>query len=198
MHFTIFFLLSTGSSLSDHNGYKSPDGISPILNSFGEIRSNLLQPRPSVHSAALDQTFRLDEKLKYKELLEKAVPSTSFYSSNDSFSKYRTPVGKLFSLGGLRGRQMVNSCRKRTGKIVESIDLTDSEKSGKLSTKETIIKVLDDFEPEPIVVKDSDSDVEILPSPPTPPPDIKVDRVNSLKTVLDTCEETKSDWLEEL
>lgn len=113
---------------------------------------------------------------------------------------------------------MVSACKKRSAKLVDSIDLTDSEKSGKLSTKETIIKVvdkfvrlsvnyccflsivkvLDDFETEPIVVKDSDSDVEILPSPPTPPPDIKVDRVNSLKTVLDTCEETKSDWLEEL
>lgn len=151
-----------------------------------------------MHSTLLDQTFRLDEKLKYKELLEKAAPTTSFYGSNDSFSKYRTPVGKIFTFGGLRGRQMVSACRKRGGRIVDSIDLTDSEKSGKLSTKATIIKVLDDFENEPIVVKDTDSDVEILPSPPTPPPDIKVDRVNSLKVVLDTDEETKSDWLEEL
>lgn len=179
--------------------------MSPILSSIKDVKYNLNFPstrQPLARSPVLDQTFRLDEKMKYKELLEKAAPniSTGFKSPNDSFSKYHTPTGKLFNFGSTRGRQMLDACRTKP-KVVDSIDLTSSKFEStkpKLSTKETIIKILDDFDSEPVTVKDSDSDIEILPSSPSPTPDIKVDRVNSLKVVIDTSEASHSHWLEEL
>lgn len=69
----------------------------------------------------------------------------------------------------------------------------------KLSTKEKIKKVLDDFDSDAVVVKDSDSESDvILVSPPSPKPDIVVEPINSLKKVVDLVEETKSGWVEGL
>lgn len=97
---------------------------------------------------------------------------------------------------------MIDICRTKP-KVVDSIDLTTASKSGPakpLSSKmtDTIIKVLDDFDSEPITLKDSDSDVEILPTSPSPTPDIKVDRVNSLKIMIDTTENYHPSWLDNL
>lgn len=63
----------------------------------------------------------------------------------------------------------------------------------KCTAKDTIIKVLN----EPIVIKDDDSDVEILPTPPEPKPDIKIARVNTLKTVINL-EASDRKWLENM
>lgn len=161
-------------------------------------RSRNFSSKPSV----IDLTFRLDEKMKYKELLEKSSPNTTYNSANDTFSKYHTPVGKYLPPEGYRSRQMIDACKLRP-KIVDSIDLTDDQlKRNKAtrrstSTAEAVIKVLDDFDNDAIVVKDSDSDVEILPNPPSPKPDFKVERVNSLKSVVDSCEFSNRKWLEE-
>lgn len=152
-------------------------------------------------SSINDLTFRLEEKLRYKELLEKTSPNVTFTSSNDSFSKYYTPVGKYFCTENYRARRMVDACKSRQ-KIIDSIDLTDNSlKKHKLrrstSTAQAVIKILDDFDNDAVVVKDSDSDVEILPTPPSPKPDFKVERVNSLKQVVDACEFSDRKWLEE-
>lgn len=67
-----------------------------------------------------------------------------------------------------------------------------------MSTKDTIKKVLDNFEGDTVVVKDSDSESDVIVvSPPSPKPDIYVEPVNSLKKVIDLVEETKSDWVED-
>lgn len=164
---------------------------------FAKAR-NSSSSKPSV----IDLTFRLDEKARYKELLEKSSPNvTSYHSTNDTFSKYHTPVGKYFSAEGYRSRQMIDACKLKP-KVVDSIDLTEgSSRRNKprksTSTAEAVIKVLDDFDSDAIVVKDSDSDVEILPTPPSPKPDFKVERVNSLKSVVDSCEFSDRKWLEE-
>lgn len=69
----------------------------------------------------------------------------------------------------------------------------------RLSTKDTIKKVLDNFDGDMVVVKDSDSESDVvLISPPSPKPDIVVEPVNSLKKVVDLVEETKNDWIEEM
>lgn len=139
--------------------------------------------------------------MKYKELLEKATPNISinFKMADDSFAKYQTPTGKIFCFGNSRGHKMVDACRTKP-KIVDSIDLTAPSRSEpikpRLSTRDTVIKVLDDFDTEPITVKDSDSDVEILPTSPSPTPDIQVDRVNSLKVIIDTSEASHPNWLD--
>lgn len=67
----------------------------------------------------------------------------------------------------------------------------------RLSTKDTIKKVLDNFDLDAVVVKDSDSESDVVVvSPPSPKPDIVVEPVNSLRKVVDLVEETKSDWIE--
>lgn len=155
----------------------------------------------SQKNSVIDLTFRLDEKKRYKELLEKSSPSVSLNSSNDTYSKYYTPVGKLYSTEGFRSRQMIDACKPRR-RVIDSIDLTSTspkrnQSRKSLSTAEAVIKVLDDFDNDTIVVKDSDSDVEILPNPPSPKPDFKVERVNSLQPVVDSCEFSNRKWLEE-
>lgn len=180
------------------NGAEALESASSILK---RARDTLARARSTTKkSSVIDLTFRLDEKLRYKELLEKSSPNVTFTSSNND-SKYYTPVGKYFCAENFRGRQMVDACKSRQ-KIVDSIDLTDaalkrSKPRRSTSTAQAVIKVLDDFDNDAIVVKDSDSDVEILPTPPSPKPDFKVERVNSLKPVVDACEFSDRKWLEE-
>lgn len=154
---------------TSHNGNKPKDKSN--LTSISRKSINIT--RPGVGS--LDYSFRLDDKMQYKKLLERA--------SNDS-SIYSTPVGKLFNYDSAnRGAKMVNMVTK----------------SPRMSTKDRIQKVLDDFENEPVVLKDSDSDSDVIfVNPPSPKPDIKVDPVNSLKKIVDTSEPTKSDWLQDM
>lgn len=179
------------------NGADALESASSILK---RARDTLARARSTTKKSSInDLTFRLDEKLRYRELLEKSSPNVTFTSNNDS--KYYTPVGKYFSTENYRGRQMVDACKMRQ-KVIDSIDLTDvSLKRNKsrrgTSTAQAVIKVLDDFDNDAIVVKDSDSDVEILPTPPSPKPDFKVERVNSLKPVVDACEFSDRKWLEE-
>lgn len=178
------------------NGTRISDKLSPIFNSISNPKSNSKSHKPFMQSSILEQSIRLDEKLRYKEMLENSSPTTLFY--NNSFSKYQTPVGKIYTFEAPRSRRMLHAVRNG-GKPVESIDLTRPIKpmKPKLSTKDTILKILDD-DREPIEIKDSDSDIEIV-SPPTPPPDIKVDPVNTLKaTMIDTSEISQPKWLQEL
>lgn len=130
---------------------------------------------------SLNYSIRLDDKLQYQKLLEKAT-------NNDS-SIYSTPIGNVFQYNTLnsssRGRQMVDMAIKSTN-------------SPGLSVKKTIEKVLNNFESDPVLIKDSDSDSDIIfLNPPSPKPDIKVDPVNSLKKIVDTSVETKPDWIED-
>lgn len=70
---------------------------------------------------------------------------------------------------------------------------------GRMSTKDTIRKVLGDLENETVTIKDSDSDSDVVfVTPPSPKPDFKVDPVNSFKKVVDTAEQAKPEWLENL
>ncbi|XP_066255432.1 uncharacterized protein [Euwallacea similis] len=129
-------------------------------------------------SPSLDYSFRLDHKMKYKKLLEQ---------SNNESSIYLTPIGKIF-----KNFDFTNSNDKK------SPGSNKSQDRPKESTKERIVKVLDSLENDAVVVKDSDSeDSVVFVSPPSPKPDIKVDPVNSLKTIVDTSVVTKKDWLAE-
>lgn len=160
------------------------------------------------YSTSLNQSFRLDEKRRYGELLSRAAPNANISSLIDSIAEYGTPVGKLFNSTSSRSRRMVEMANKSLSNKKKSsfIDLTDSdlEKSRSptfkrpTSTRQTIEKVLNDFDNEVIVIKDSDSDVEVLPNPPEPKPDFVVPRVNSLKTFVDPSEPLHDDWISEL
>lgn len=141
------------------------------------------------YSTALEQSIRLDEKRKYQEMLNKTI-----LSPFDSFLEYGTPIGKILpscSSTKNRGRRCVELATGTKPKTIGFVDLTKP----RLSTRETIAKVLDSFDNDVVEVKDNDSDVEILPDPPSPKPDIKVERVNSLKTYINLSEATKDDWI---
>lgn len=147
---------------------------------------------PASKLSVIDLSFRLDEKLRYKELLERS----SFHLDDDSHS-----FGKNFPSDYSRGRKMVDACKIRQ-KIFDVIDLTDDsskrynfKKSS--STAKAVKKVLDDFDNDAIVVKDSDSDIEIFTDPPSPKSDFKVERLNSLKSVVESCEFSKKKWLKD-
>lgn len=167
---------------------------------FTSKKAKMRITRPAIRSSVLEQSFRLDEKLKYKELLAQAAPSSSL---TNSFLKYSTPVGKVFMNDSRsRGNKMVDSCLNKGNKVTGLIDLTvngTSDASKKqMRTKDTIIKVLGESSSRPTTIKDSDSDIEILPQPPSPKPDIKVERVNSLKKIVDTSQTTREAWLRQL
>ncbi|KAK4880088.1 hypothetical protein RN001_008234 [Aquatica leii] len=166
---------------------------------FTSKKAKMRITRPAIRSSVLEQSFRLDEKLKYKELLAQAAPSSSL---TNSFLKYSTPVGKVFMDDSRRGNKMVNLCLNKGNKVTGVIDLTvngTSDASKKqMRTKDTIIKVLGESSSRPTTIKDSDSDIEILPQPPSPKPDIKVERVNSLKKIVDTSQTARETWLAKL
>lgn len=151
--------------------------------------------RPTIRrscSTALDQSIRLDEKKKYQEMLNK-----SLLNPFDSFNDYSTPIGKVLPSSCMsRGRKCVELATA-TGTKPKTIAFVDLTKP-RLSARDRIAKVLDNFENDVVEVKDNDSDIEILPSPPTPEPDIKIERVNSLKTYVDLSETTKDDWITNL
>lgn len=138
-------------------------------------RSKLNFSRSSQDNSFLNYSYRLDDKLKYKKLLEQ-VSGSSFNSS-----VYHTPQGKLFD----------SYDKKNIGD--RSID------KPKETTKERVLKVLDSLENDAVVVKDSDSEESvILVNPPSPKPDIKVDPVNSFKKIVDTSKFAKKDWLDDV
>lgn len=135
-------------------------------------------------NSSLDYSYCLEDKIRYKKLLD-----TIGVSSSDSSSVYYTPAGKTLQY----------TCPPRASKIL-GLGLEQFEKNKKsTNTKDRLVKVLDQFkENEPVVVdSDSDSDV-VAVSPPSPKPDIKVTPVNTLKTVVSTAEQTKSQWLQDL
>nr|CAI5827162.1 unnamed protein product [Callosobruchus analis] len=119
--------------------------------------------------------------MEYKKLLEKAANSDSI----DSL--YATPQGKPFGFDtSSRGSKILNMSLKNSPK-------------DRMSTKDTIQKVLDNFPTETVVLKDSDSESDVvLVEPPSPKPDIKVEPVNSLKKVIDTSKNAKEDWVQQL
>ncbi|XP_018567904.1 sentrin-specific protease-like [Anoplophora glabripennis] len=157
---------------------------------FNNINKRSSPSRPFVGSSSLDYSYRLDDKLQYKKLLESAGVSGT---TNDS-SIYQTPVGRLFNYDtSNRSGKIMNMLKKPSTGLSNSLNGTKD----RMSTKDRIIKVLDDFES--IEVKDSDTDSDvIIVNPPSPKPDIKVEPVNSFKKVVDTSQQTKSGWLDEL
>lgn len=139
----------------------------------------------AMSGSASDYAFQLDEKSKYQQLLLKAENHTSGTLA-ESFANYYTPLGKT---PVSRGRQLVDLAKSLPGVV----DLTGGKRN-KTTTSETIRKVLDGME-EVVVVKDSDSDVEYLPTPPSPKPDFKVERINSLKLLASSCEPMRENWI---
>lgn len=161
--------------------------------------SSSFRPRfPFTRTSILDQSFQLGEKQQYKELLAKASASTSKSSSGFSFlSKYgMSPMS--------RGKKLIALAKTKEAKQPLLIDLTNGiAKSNHvgLSTRDTIRKVLDDFDKEKaaVLVRDSDSDLEIVPATiPDPKSDIQVERVNSLKKQVEQSQPFKSAWLRNL
>lgn len=170
------------------NGISNNDSI-PMFN-LTKDEKGFKPTMRRTYSTALEQSIRLDEKRKYQEMLNKSI-----FSPFSSFAEYSTPIGKIMpSCSNSRGRQMVELATGAKPKTIAFVDLTKP----RLSTKDTIAKVLENFDNDVVEVKDNDSDVEILPDPPTPEPDIKVERVNSLKTYIDLSETAKDDWINNL
>jgi Ulp1 family protease len=167
------------------NGTKPKSKITPKRSARSSLNSSMASP-------TLDYSIRLDDKKKYQMLLDNLAMQNSFNSTVNSSSSYGTPVGTMFN----RSRRLVEMCKSPKQKSFDVVDLTNENKT-KLSTKDRVIKVLDDFESETLVIEDSDSDVEVLPSPPSPKPDIKVPPVNSLKAVIDTSRAARHEWLDE-
>jgi Ulp1 family protease len=165
------------------NGTKPKSKITPKRSARSSLNSSMASP-------TLDYSIRLDDKKKYQMLLDNLAMQNSFNSTMNSSSSYGTPVGTMFN----RSRRLVEMCKSPKQKSFDVVDLTNENKT-KLSTKDRVIKVLDDFESETLVIEDSDSDVEVLPSPPSPKPDIKVPPVNSLKAVIDTSRAARHEWL---
>ncbi|KAF5294198.1 hypothetical protein FQR65_LT10909 [Abscondita terminalis] len=202
-----FDYLKPYSYLSD-NQNKSRNTIntkhemnSPILSSMIDTKNQLKMNRPQIGSSVSNQSFRLGEKMKYKQLLSEVAAHNSSFTN--SFSNYSTPQGKIFiDNSTTRGAKLVDMALKKGTKMTTFVDLTINGTTDvprkQMSTVDTIRKVLGESSSEPIAIKDTDSDIEILPNPPSPKPDIKVDRVNSLKKIVDASEETHTDWLKRM
>lgn len=151
-------------------------------------------PRRSIKSdkslSIVSESVRLQDRENYKKLLE------SLSCGNEN-SVYFTPTSKVYEydhVNSSRSKKILNMAQKST-----SSNRISPKDTSKMSTKETIKKVLDDFENELVVIKDSDSESDVLiVNPPSPKPDVKVEPVNSLKKIVDTSESTKKDWIDDM
>ncbi|GJQ67265.1 hypothetical protein Trydic_g8169 [Trypoxylus dichotomus] len=182
---------------------------------FGNNIKHVPQPKKIPNSTlGFELSFRLDEKRKYKELLSKAAPNALKKSLLNSFAEYSTPIGKILPplrLENARSRKLVELALKSNEKKVdEFIDLTAASEKQKTNgfsgstvnnkikprrsaTSTKIEKVLSEIDNE-VVVKDSDSDVEILPAPPSPKSDFPLEKCNSLKTFVHPSQPTHDSW----
>lgn len=149
-------------------------------------------------------TNRLDDKKEFQNLLESHLSSDN--SFNDS-SQYFTPNSRLSKYDfSSRGKKIVDLATKKSRNnslVAPLIDLTHEEQngsssSGKLSVRDKIKKVLSSFDDEPVEIQDSESDVEILPRPPSPEKDFKIEPVNSFKKIVDTSYVSNQKWLADL
>ncbi|KRT82589.1 Peptidase [Oryctes borbonicus] len=210
------FSFQNGSGLLTNNnkitnGARKKDTAAIFGNNVKCVPQLKKIPSPT---SAVDHSFRLDEKRKYKELLSKMAPNAMKKSLLDSFAEYSTPVGKIFPpfrFEPTRSRKLIDlALKSRDKKVNDFIDLTSGPEKGKTngfsrstaddkikprrsatSTKiENILKEIDNE----VVVKDSDSDVEILPTPPSPKPDFPVEKCNSLKTFVHPSQPTHDNW----
>lgn len=164
-------------------------------------RLSIKSSRPS-RETILNESFRPADRLQYEQLLCGALPQSNANRIFDSASFQQYIANS--DIFANRSKRMVEYGRRKNSvnnTPITFVDLTTSSKSSssstnRISTRESIIKVLDDLDSENN--KDSDSDVEvILPRPPSPKPDIQVDRVNSLKS-LDPEDRFHSDWVKNL
>lgn len=149
-------------------------------------------------------TTRLDDKKEFQNLLESHL---SLENSLNNSSQYLTPNSCLSKYDFTsRGRRLVNLSRqnsKNNSAVGHLIDLTREEQngsssSGKLSVRDKIKKVLCSFDDEPVEIQDSESDVEVLPRPPSPEHDFKIEPVNSFKKIVDTSYVNNQRWLADL
>ncbi|KAI4466233.1 sentrin/sumo-specific protease [Holotrichia oblita] len=185
------------------NGTRRKETGSVFNNISGKYASQAKKiPSPT---SAVDHSFRLDEKRKYKELLSKAAPNALKKSLLDSFAEYSTPVGKIcppFRFEPTRSKKLLDLALKSNEKKENFIDLTNGNDKGKSNgkikprrsaTSDKIEKVLNEMDNE-VVVKDSDSDVEVLPTPPSPKSDFPVEKCNSLKTFVHPSQPIHDKW----
>lgn len=183
--------LSNNLNRNGGTAYKPKDFTSPILSSVKEIKTIINRSPVPIRSRTMEQSFRLDEKQKYKQMLEQAVPNCM--TSHRSFLKYNAPGGRLCN-----NEKIIHPTTARGFTTMTNFNkIAGNDKKKPISTKDTIKKVLDEFE-EPIVIKDSDSDIEIVPSPPSPKPDIHVPRVNTLQPLLEASTPVHVKWLRNL
>lgn len=204
---------STNNRLT--NGTKKKD-TNVVVNTAKDASGKFSQQSKKISNQPIstaDYSFRLDDKRIYKELLSKAAPTASMKSFLDSFTEYCTPVGKIgpsFRIGSSRSKRMLDMALKSNDrKIEEFIDLTntkekangfsdstanDKDKPRRSATSDKIKKVLNEMDNE-VVVKDSDSEVEILPAPPSPKSDFNVGKCNSLKTFVHPSQPTHDNWI---
>ncbi|XP_050307216.1 sentrin-specific protease 1-like [Anthonomus grandis grandis] len=123
----------------------------------------------------LEYSFRLEDKMQYKKLLEQV--------SNNESSLYQTPMGKSFG----------STMPERKSALFSA-----DKSNGRERTKDRLVKVLDSMENEPVVVKDSDSEDSdvVLVRPPSPKPDIKVEPVNSFRKIVNSSQASSPAWLD--
>ncbi|CAH0557369.1 unnamed protein product [Brassicogethes aeneus] len=191
------YLSTLSNNLFDIKSAKS----TPSLHQNGalpKITKSMSTINRNTHkNSSMDFSIRLDDKIQYKKLLENA----GNISANSSI--YYTPIGKLFkpdSPPQSRSARMLAMATDNADKRRPSVGSTgrDSFGSRRLSTKDQIIKILDDLDTEPVVVPDDESDDDVVVCPPSPEPDIKVEPVNTLKKVIDCNQRSKHDWLSDL
>ncbi|CAG9825592.1 unnamed protein product [Phaedon cochleariae] len=138
--------------------------------------------------SSLNYSIRLDDKMNYQRLIDSAAGSSPL-----DRSVYSTPLGKYFDTFDTSSRagRILNMTKKSP--------VNDDTNKERLLTRDAIKKVLHKFEGDTVVLKDSDSDSDvILVNPPTPKPDFEVEPVNSLKKIVDTSQQTDPGWLTDL
>ncbi|XP_022913577.1 uncharacterized protein [Onthophagus taurus] len=158
----------------------------PFFNSLQNSKSKLLpEPRKPIQTTALEYSYRLDEKKQYEEMLGRNVAAKSPLNNYNDFKKFH-----------LRGKRIVDLALKSTKKAPDFIDLTnDNNKTKKQSTLETIQKVLKEHDNES-VLKNNQTDIEILPSPPSPKPDFQIEKHNSLASFKHPSDPTHENWIQ--
>ncbi|CAG9862807.1 unnamed protein product [Phyllotreta striolata] len=176
---------------------------SPMLkrNEASKLGLHYIQPFSSLLN--LNQRIMDDSKNRMKRMSSSNAAHSSGSSNNNSNYSVRPDDKKLY-------RELLESSSEYSSALNSTFNFDTSGRKGrilklamdiptreKMSTKDTIRKVLGDLENEPVVIKDSDSDSDVVfLNPPSPKPDFKVEPVNSFRKVVDTSQRATSKWLE--
>lgn len=173
--------------------------LSPLAKKFEATKKGLNYVRPSSGGIFKYRASQIEKRLKGKTNLFQASlnGSSSSIRLNDKMLYQKLlQRSKDFSKSPLFSYDTANIT---SGTMVTAMNSKLESSKTKLSTKDVIKKVLGDWKNETIIIKDSDSEPDVLiVHPPSPKPDIKVEPVNSFKKVVDTAIQTKPEWLENL